>query len=127
MKSISLGLINNRHNMPVDGYVLELVEDVTNVDAIHDAVYESLWNKLGKHIYVSYSHPINSDDYTDVLTRLCDVELHLYVTGLTSAALAVAGFCAENGVPLVAYHYDRDTGAYIPQRVFDAEEARHDY
>ena len=44
--------------------------------------------------------------------------VNLYVTGMTSAALAVASICFENEINLIAWHYNRDTGEYAPQVVY---------
>ena len=41
--------------------------------------------------------------------------VHLYVTGLTMATLAIVNACASTDIELVCYHYDRETGKYIPQ------------
>lgn len=118
-KVISLGLVEGRHEMPVDGYVLESVPDVTDMNHIGDAVFKSLAQKLGEFIRVSdFGTCLNQTDYSDIPHAVCDAELHLYVTGLTSVALEVVRFCAFNGVKLVAYHFDRETGNYIPQRIF---------
>lgn len=118
-KVINLGLVEGRHEMPVDGYVLESVPDVTDIEGIRDAVFKSLAQKLGKFIRVSdFGTCLNQTDYSDIPHAVCDAELHLYVTGLTSVALEVVRFCAFNGVELVAYHFDRETGNYIPQRIF---------
>ena len=119
MEVINLGLVAGSHEMPVDGYVLESVPDVTNMAAIQAAVYKSLSQKLWKFIQISdFGRCLNQADFNDVPHFMCDVELHLYVTGLTSVALEVVRLCAINGVSLVAYHFDRETGNYIPQRIF---------
>ena len=116
---IRLGLVAGRHEMPVEGYVLESVPDVTDIKGIREAVFKSLAQKLGEFIRVSdFGTCLNQSDYSDVPHAVCDAELHLYVTGLTSVALEVVRFCAFNGVKLVAYHFDRETGKYIPQQIF---------
>lgn len=118
-KVIRLGLVSGRHEMPVDGYVLESVPDVTDIEGIRGEVFKSLAQKLGEFIRVSdFGTCLNQADYSDVPHAVCNAELHLYVTGLTSVALEVVSFCAVNGVPLTAYHFDRETGNYIPQRIF---------
>lgn len=115
---LSLGLVAGRHSMPVDGFVLESVADVTDVETIRKAVFASLSDKLGESIQVTdYGPCINGVD-EDACHYQCKVELHLYVTGLTVVALEVERFCAMNGVPLVAYHFNRETGEYFPQRLF---------
>jgi hypothetical protein len=94
-KIIKLGLVNGRHDMPVDRYVLENVPDVTDMDGINKAVEASLAS-------------ICEDGNT---------ELHLYVTGLTSVALATVGYCAKHNISVVAHHFNRDTGDYLTQGV----------
>jgi hypothetical protein len=42
----------------------------------------------------------------------------VYVTGLSAALAAVIRGCAYNGVPLTLMHYDRDTGEYAEQVIF---------
>ena len=44
--------------------------------------------------------------------------VNLYITGMTSAALAVASICFANEINLIAWHYNRDTGEYAPQVVY---------
>lgn len=43
--------------------------------------------------------------------------LKLYVTGLTVALVTVINKCRFEGVSLILYHYDRDSGTYYPQVV----------
>ena len=52
-KIISLGLISDRHDMPVDGYVLESVPDVADMPGIHKAVFSSLEKILGPYIHLT--------------------------------------------------------------------------
>lgn len=75
--------------------------------------------------------PAEIADVTDVgdlaevarnAVRGCDL-VHLYVTGLTVATVAVIRACYTLAVPLTIYHYDRDTGAYFPQIVISQQDA----
>lgn len=43
--------------------------------------------------------------------------LHLYVTGLSQALIATLNAAKITKTQVVAYHYDRDTGEYLPQVV----------
>ena len=47
--------------------------------------------------------------------------LHLYVTGLTAATVAVIKACKITGVGLVLMHFDRESGKYVPQDVLTPE------
>lgn len=93
--TLSLGLVAGRHAMPVDNYVLASVADVMDIQSISKAVDESL-----------RSYGLQSGDV-----------LNLYVTGLTSVTLAVTSWCVHHGVYLTAWHFNRETGDYISQKV----------
>lgn len=43
--------------------------------------------------------------------------IELYINSLTAAALAFTSSCFDNGINLVAFHYDRDTGNWVPQPI----------
>lgn len=43
--------------------------------------------------------------------------MHLYATGLTMALLAVLNACKKHSIPVVVFHYNRDTGDYDPQKI----------
>lgn len=119
MERINLGLIAGRHEIPgISGYILQEVKDPTDMDAINDAVTASLENIFKDHVHIVSGQPINSADTSDMQMFRSDLGLNLYVTGLTAAALSVAGFCAYNGIPLRAYHYNRETGEYVGQVIF---------
>lgn len=119
MKVIKLGLVAGRHPLPVQDYILQEVKDPSDIEGIHHDVWNSLFSIFEGHIKPSFYGPgIDSADDSDVYHLVSDIGLHLYVTGLTSVALEVVSFCGQNGVPLVAYHYNKDTGSYIPQRIF---------
>lgn len=64
---------------------------------------------------------IDPTDFT-AMTRMAndaipaDAEhIDLYVTGLTAGVLAVVSVCEARKIGLTAYHYDRQTGNYLPQ------------
>lgn len=44
--------------------------------------------------------------------------VNLYVTGLTMATLAIINACNFIGARVTCYHYDRETGKYIPQLMY---------
>lgn len=43
--------------------------------------------------------------------------IDLYVTGLSQALLSAVAVCIDRGISLTAFHFDRTTGEYLPQRV----------
>lgn len=59
-----------------------------------------------------------------ISTKLDPIKSHislinLYVTGLTVALIEAVKYCESNKINLTLYHYNRDTGEYYPQNVFD--------
>lgn len=86
------GLCKGRHEVPVENYIFE--EEIT--DPTDFTVME---NRADNAI------PKDAD------------QLDVYVTGLTPAMLAVVTICFLRKINLTAYHYDRETGSYIPQKV----------
>lgn len=88
---VSLGLCRGRHELPVDKYVFDEINDVNNTDAMYARAIKAI--------------PVGC-------TRI-----DLYITGLTAAAMSVVRACAHFGIALVCYNFDRETGKYIPQRV----------
>ena len=112
-----LGTIKGRHEMPVKDYILTEVKDPSAVDEITDTVNKRLAELFSPYIKKGTVNIPNAAEYVDVPAYISSENLDLYVTGLTSVVLAVAGFCARSGISLTAYHYNSLTGGYIPQKV----------
>lgn len=94
-KVLKLGAVAGRHEIQgINGYVLNAVDNVTDLGGIEKAVNASLDKQL-----VGYD------------------KLDLYVTGLTSVVLAVVKYCYEHNVKLSCYHFDRDSNDYFEQVV----------
>ena len=92
-KVLKLGAVAGRHEINgIDGYVLDAVKNVTDLESIEKNVYASLDERL--------------KDYE---------KLDLYVTGLTSVVLTVVKYCYEHNVKLSCYHFDRDNNDYFEQ------------
>ena len=87
-----LGLIRNRHEMPVDDFIFETIDDVTDLDWLHQV---SL----------------------DKLKCLSSDKLGIYVTGLSTALVAALNACRYLGINVELYHYNRDTDSYYAQQV----------
>lgn len=85
------GVCAGRHTMPVEEYIFG--EEINPTD--YAGMYASAWEKI----------PADAD------------EVDLYITGLTAATLAIVAVCQARNISLNAYHYDRDTGEYLCQRV----------
>ena len=87
-----IGLIRNRHQMPVDDFIFDVIDDVTDLDWLHQV---SL----------------------DKLKCLSSDKLGIYVTGLSTALVAALNTCRYLGIDVELYHYNRDTDSYYAQQV----------
>ena len=116
MATIKVGLIRGRHEMPVDEYILDEVEDVFDFKLMGQLINSFLTKRVG--INVKTAHCINQCDYTDVDSFHGERKLVVYVTGLTAATAALVEKCARNGVDLTLMHYNAETGEYVPQKLF---------
>lgn len=116
MERVRIGTIKGRHDMPVDGYILDEVKDPSDIDAIRHDVMKSMSALFNGHISIKQAWGINTAEPT---TCYCsDLGLDLYVTGLTSVTAEIIAECAVNGIPLTLWHYDPQIRDYIPQVVF---------
>lgn len=104
-----VALCDGRHPIPdaTDGAIFQAELDPLDVAGMQSTAEQ--W--IADHIHGQWV----KHDYAQVLT--VDGILHLYVTGLTVALVAVINAAAVRGVPLVLWHYDRASGGYYPQEV----------
>lgn len=91
--SLAVGLCASRHPMPVSGYIFPETVDPMAFDAMEKTASAFVEGMAGKGLVV-------------------------YVTGLTAATAAVIKVCALRGTSLTLMHYNRDTGEYVPQKIF---------
>lgn len=102
---MKVGLCRGRHNLPVEGYIFGEVVDV------HD--FTSMQEIADKYVRENCNVREIMDD--DGESRYVGGSLEVYVTGLTALTAAVMAACMWYGVSLTLYHFDRDSGEYIPQ------------
>lgn len=112
---VKVGLINNRHPMPVQNYIFEKeIENVFDFESIKNEIKEFILEKVGVHTVLN--HGINQ--YSGKNELVC------YITGLSSVTAALVQVCAVYGVELTLMHYDRDTDEYVPQVIFSKNRWR---
>ena len=111
LEKIEVGLIKGRHDMPVDNYIFEKVEDMFDYNGIREHIVHFINTEVG----VKYAE--DGIVYTSKGLK----QLVVYVTGLTAVACEVVDICNSMGVPLTLMHYDRDTGEYRAQVLSTAE------
>lgn len=113
---VVVGLVKNRHEIPVREYIFESIENVLDFEALETTVLSFLEKKVG--ICKKYSCGLNQSDYSDVQCFCGERRLVLYITGLTTGVAAVIKLCALNGIQLTLMHFDASNGTYVPQRIF---------
>ena len=116
MKEIKVGLIKGRHEMPVNNYIFDEINNVLDFDNMGKQIINFINNNI--KVYSVYGCGINQIGYEDVEVLTSDTRLIVYVTGLTSVTAELIKVCALKGISLTLMHYDRDTGDYLPQVIF---------
>ena len=116
MKEIKVGLIKGRHEMPVDSYIFDEINDVLDFNNMNKQIVNFINNNI--NVYSVYGCGINQIGYEDVEILTSDTRLIVYITGLTSVTAELIKVCALKGISLTLMHYDRDTGDYLPQVIF---------
>ena len=101
----AVGLCAGRHNLPVKGYIYEDVRDVHDFDEIQRIADNFVRDNGGIREI--------TDDYGE--TVIVGKSLDVVVTGLTALTAAVMAACAWYGVSLTLWHFDRESGEYVPQ------------
>lgn len=110
----TFGLCAGRHEIPVKGYIFQSVENVLDFTEL---------NRIAEQFVVENCHPeVTIGDggpaaigYTDVACYK-GKPLDVVVTGLTPCTTSVMWACACYGVKLTLWHYNRETGDYVPQK-----------
>lgn len=113
---IKAGLIRGRHEMPVDLYIFDSIENVHDYDSMRKVINDFLLNVVG--ITRSFGVGINQADMNDAEIFRGKDSLTLYVTGLTAVTAEVIAACARNGIELTLMNYDLTSGNYVAQRLF---------
>ena len=93
---VKIGLIEGRHPMPVDEYLLE--KDITEKVGFHEGLFKEASQAAEKVAREAYSK---------------DQEVIFYPTGLTTAAMAVAAVFDRAGINWKIASFDRDSGEYV--------------
>lgn len=114
------GLVKGRHDIPdIDGYIFdEPIENPLDFQALAhkaDEWAEALYNWLDMGYVPEHNFSMANNPLLD-LPENAEWNIHIYVTGLTSALIAVLGvFGYWSSVGVTFWHYDRDTGEYVQQ------------
>ena len=99
MKNLKIGLVNGRHEMPVETYIFEEIENVLDFKNLDEGVK-------------------NFIKTLPVKDNKLEINLDIYVTGLTSVTIALISNLMKlkfNHGQITFYHFDRDTNTYVAQ------------
>ena len=94
--TITVGLCASRHPMPVSEYIFPETLDPMAFDDMEKT----------------------ASAFIAFIDGMAGNSLVVYVTGLTAATAAVIKVCALRGIGLTLMHYNRETGEYVPQKIF---------
>lgn len=93
----------------VDTASIELCKGRHSTPATDEAIFETEVNPLDVTALESQAK--------ERLVNLNITRLHLYVTGLTVALIAVLNATRELGIEIILWHFDRESGKYYSQEV----------
>lgn len=113
LNHLTVGLCAGRHDLPVEKYIFTDVPDVFDFASLNATAEQFILDNCNPHL--TQGQGISQDDYNDVTVWTGD-PLDVVVTGLTACTTAVMWACARYGIPLTLWHYDRESGNYVPQR-----------
>lgn len=111
MAIISVGLCRRRHTMPVEDYIFPQDVNPLDIQGMYSSIDEFFKTHLEWGNHLRCSDWGSEDEY--VFTS--NDTVHLYVSGLTVAVAEVIRYCYLNGISLVLFHYDRESGKYYHQ------------
>lgn len=113
---VVVGLCAARHAMPVTEYIYPESVDPTDFSGMEKVAEDFVLQHVG--LTVTERQALDQRYGEDVPCWSGKRSLIVYVTGLTACTAAVIKVCALNGVNLTLMHYDRESGEYLPQRIF---------
>ena len=106
MKNIKLGLVEGRHDLPVNTFIYQEGDITFPLD-------------MGKLAEIA-------DKRLSALGAITYTSLDVYVTGLTAATLAVMRVAFVRGYLVTFHHFDRDSGTWLSQDVINANDINRD-
>lgn len=123
-KIINVALCESRHKMPAEVGTAIFANELTPEDLVRPTKLEMMASASLSNIFAAagcqdrYTGQIDADGEEDRALFLGDVDLHIYVTGLTVALIAALNACRAGEVGrVVLHHYDRNTAQYYEQEV----------
>lgn len=101
MKTLEIGAVRGRHEMPVDTFVFDNAIVNFDIKEIEDHVANRMDQEVFSRDGITYGAVV------------------LYVTGLTVVTTSVMKWCVEHDITLTLMHYNTATQNYDPQVVYE--------
>lgn len=108
MEVLKVGVCESRHEMPVDTFIFPQVVDPLNVDKLE----KEAELKLASLLRIMTVQQLDTKSLKGT-----GITLHIYVTGLTVATLAIINAARKLFNNIVCYHYDYNSNTYYPQEI----------
>ena len=96
-------------------YIFGLCENRHQIDKVNEYIFNSDFFKEENSIFDYNRMFTQIDNKFEHITKNDTIDL--YVTGLTTALVAVINYCNYHYIRLTLYHYDKNTGGYRSQNV----------
>jgi hypothetical protein len=119
MRKISLNLFSGRHDLPTNKSIFKgALKDVRDVQKIEDLARTSL-QLIAFQLGISEELTVSTDYGTDevVFDFPRNMEVVIYVTGLTVALIAVLNVLRSYNAKVTLAHYDKVINDYYFQEV----------
>lgn len=122
MQIIAIGTIEGRHDLPVDNYVFSKVDEPNNIKWLEQYSFTYLQKLIGndaiKVVNYPSEKPVSHIGTKEDIYLEADVELHIYITGLTQATLAIVNSARRLHIhKLYIHHYDIYIKEFIEQKI----------
>lgn len=116
---VRLGLCAGRHEMPVNAYIFDRIDDPMDFEAMECAASKRIWLLLESAGVPRVQTIVGIHGSMDSGTRyVYDCEVMIYVTGLSSALIAALNALQGIGVKKVSLmHFDKANDCYKEQHV----------
>jgi len=118
MNTINIGLVKGRHELPVEKYIFDKIENVLDFKALQERA-DTFVKELVAELDATQEKIIGGYGYGDTYTYH-NVVLNIYVTGLTTATIAVYKAVDKFGAfkDINFMHYDNVSGNYVAQSMY---------
>lgn len=103
ISSVYLGMINNRHEMPVEKYIFEPISQKLMFN--YDEQYQIAKNRILSEV--------------NFIDGVAQNSIIIYVTGLTCVLATIIKVCEDLKINLTLLHHNAVSRTYIPQVVFN--------